>query len=307
MQSLRDIKRRIRSVKNIAQITKAMEVVSMNKMRRSQQFALAARPYAVAALRMLKNIVKGSHHHAHYLKDKKATESLLVVVTADKGLVGGFNEAVLKKAEAWIQEKKNQDIPFHIIAVGKKAKEFFDRQHIPLAGQFTGFGDYTHIEETVPLTEIALSGFDEKKWDSVEVLYTHFKTTLKQETLMRKVIPAHVESLEEIIAEIIPEYGRFSELRQNDEKSRYNYQYKFEPSAEKIIELIVSDILKVAFHHMLLESNASEHSARMVTMKSASDNAHDLQGALTLQMNKARQAGITAEISEIIAGAEALK
>jgi F-type H+-transporting ATPase subunit gamma len=310
MSSTRDIQKRIRSVKNIAQITKAMEVVSMNKMRRSQLFALAARPYALASLDMLKNLLRMTTKKLlpPMLIENKVIHPVLVIITADKGLVGGFNDNVLRSAEKWIEEKEKNNIQYSLITVGKKAKDHFEREHISPVRVFSDYGDFTEFSDTRSVAEYVLSGFEEGKWDGVDIAYTHFKTTLKQETALRTLLPASQSSLEDIIQEIIPEYGLYSELRNAPEKhTKYNYKYKFEPSAERILTYLVSSILKIAFHHVMLESNASEHSARMVTMKNASDNATDLKSRLTLQMNKARQAGITAEISEIIAGAEALQ
>ncbi len=300
MQSARDIKRRIRSVENIAQITKAMEVVSMTKMRRSQQFALAARPYAQAALGMLHNIIDRTHGNLPiFMRDRVIKDSLLVIVTADKGLVGGFNDNVIAQAEMWLQEQKEKGITPHIITVGRKAREYCERRNIKIEKSFVGFGDYTAFADTKPIADRALKGFVKLHWDSVDIVYTHFRSTLKQETMRRKILPVKPESLNELIKEIIPDYKRYS--------SDYTDSYTFEPTPEIILHSLVTTILQIAFHHIMLESNASEHSARMVTMKSASDNAIELEGKLTLAMNKARQAGITAEISEIIAGAEALQ
>jgi F-type H+-transporting ATPase subunit gamma len=317
MQSRRDIKRRIRSVENIAQITKAMEVVSMTKMRRSQAFALSARPYALASLHLLENLLSMTaiEKLPRFLRKIEIRTALLVVITADKGLVGGFNESILKKAHEWIAEKNKQNVRYEIIAVGRKAKEHFERRKIPLAKSFVGFGDDTHIEETLPIANLIVSGFEEERWDAVDILYTHFKTTLKQETEMRWLLPTTKESIQHFIEEIIPEYGRFSELKKSSagmieaegHERKYNYTYVFEPSPEKIISILVPNLLRIIIHHVMLESNASEHSARMVTMKSASDNASDLEERLTLEFNRVRQSNITAEISEIIAGAEALQ
>lgn len=311
MQSLRDIKRRIRSVKNIAQITKAMEVVSMTKMRRTQQFALAARPYALAALDMLKNLLamtpKGKL--PPLLAERAIRTILLVVVTTDKGLVGGFNDAVFRKADAWIERRRKEKVAFEVLTVGKKAREYFDRRGVPVARGFVGHGDFVEMEETSAVTDAILDGFAGREWDAVTVIYTHFKTTLRQETIERKLLPTRESFLEHLIEEIVPEYGRWSDIRKEklSRPTHYNYTYKFEPSAARILSDLASSLIRIGLHHILLESNASEHSARMVTMKNASDNASELKDRLTLQSNKVRQAGITAELSEIIAGAEALQ
>ncbi len=311
MQSLRDIKRRIRSVKNIAQITKAMEVVSMNKMRRTQRSALAARPYSLAALHMLVNLLKMTPKNKlpDILRERPIKNLLLVAITTDKGLVGGFNDNVLRKMDAFISRRNTESVSYKIVTIGKKAKEHSDRKGYLLAGSFVGHGDFVDMEETSAAADFILNGFMKKEWDAVTVVYTHFKTTLKQETKEKKILPTRQKTIEETIDEIIPEYGLYSEIRKEkmNGKTHYNFTYKFEPSAERILHDLASDLLRFTLHDIMLESNASEHSSRMVTMKNASDNASDLRSKLTLSFNKARQAGITAELSEIVAGAEALK
>ncbi len=310
MASLRDIKKRIRSVKNIAQITKAMEVVSMNKMRKSQQFAFAARPYSLAAVDMLKNLLHRTPKNSwpEIFKNRKATSVLLVVITADKGLVGGFNDNVIRKAENLVAEYGNNNKKFSLVTVGKKAHDAFERENIKDIKNFTDFGDLTTFKDTKPLSDFVLKGFIDGEWDAVDIVYTHFKTTLKQEATKRSILPLRKESLNEIVQEIVPEYGRYSELKQSTViPTKYHYTYVIEPSAQEVMHDLVTDLLRIAVHHVMLESNASEHSARMVTMKSASDNAGELKDTLTLESNKLRQSGITSEISEIIAGAEALK
>jgi F-type H+-transporting ATPase subunit gamma len=310
MQTSRDIKRRIRSVKNIAQITKAMEVVSMNKMRRSQQFALAARPYATASIDMLRNILKFSKgtRLPEFLKARPIQQAVVVVVTTDKGLVGGFNDSVIRLAEQRLKMLAEGSIGIHLVTVGKKAREHFERRHTSPELHFEQYGDYTAFSQTRPIADALLKGYENKTWDAVYVIYTHFRTTLKQEVVERKLLPTTEPALRDIVEEIIPEYGRFSELKNPHEfPTHYNYSYTFEPKAEKMIHRLVANLLSIAMHHIMLESNASEHSTRMVTMKNASDNAQDLQESLTIVFNKVRQASITAEISEIVAGAEALQ
>ena len=310
MQSIRDTKKRIKSVKNIAQITKAMEMVSMTKMRKSQMSALSARPYAIASLQMLKNLLEmtSERNIPSFLKKKAVKNTLLVVITSDKGLLGAFNETVLRKAQAWIQKKNQSGEQFCVITIGKKASDFFAYRGIKVRNSFVGFGDFKLREETLTIADTIIDGFKDELWDKVEVIYTNFKSTLKQETVLRTFLPASKESLEEIVRGIIPEYGKYSDTKTETVSTfKYNYKYKFEPSAEGILNKLIPELLRMHIHHIILESNASEHSARMVAMKSASDNAKNLQDELTLSYNKARQAGITAEISEIISASEALK
>lgn len=311
-ESARDIKRRIKSVKNIAQITKAMEAVSANKMRKSQSFAIQARPYAVASFQLLENLLARTPKLPEIFTGREVKKTLLIVVTADKGLAGAYNSNVLRTAEKWVKERKSGNKEFAVLAVGKKAKEYFSRRDIPVAGSFSGFSDFSKLNQTEPVAKLATDGFMNKEWDEVFAIYTNFKTTLKQEVAVRELLPVTKEGLEEMIFGILPESGRFAE-RGNEQEQRihapqkYKSEYVFEPTPEKILNELVPRLLAMHIHHIILESNASEHSSRMVAMKNASDNAKDLIGGLTLKYNKVRQAGITREIIEITAGSEALK
>lgn len=304
MQSQKDLKKRIRSVASIEQITKAMEVVSMTKMRKSQAFALKARPYAVASLELLHNLLHMNPHPQPLFEVRPVRTRLLVVVTADKGLAGAFNENVLRRAMQWIAERDEKGESYEILAIGKKAKDHFDRRKIPIDLSLFGFGDYVFLHETMPVANHCIEGFLAKRWDRVEAVYTHFRTTLRQETVLKRILPVREEGLADVIEGIVPEYGKFHELsgEPRQEKLRYNYEYKFEPDPDEVLAVLISSLIRVHIHHVILESNASEHSARMVAMKSASENASELGSNLTLSFNKARQAGITQELSEIIAG-----
>ncbi len=307
MASTKSVKQRIKSVKNTAQITKAMEVVSATKMRRSQEFAIRARPFAVASLELLTNVLKRSNITPDLFMPRVVRNTAIVMIASDKGLAGAFNGNVIKKTEAVIFEKQKAGSKITFITVGKKAKEYADRRNMTVAKNFSGFGDYTTVEETLEVADSMIHGFLDGSFDEVIVVYTHFRTTLQQETIIKKILPATEASLADSIQHILPEYGKFSEKEKPLPHERYNYEYKFEPSAKDILDALIPQLIRIHIHHVLLESNASEHSARMVAMKSASDNAKDLIGTLTLAYNKARQASITQELTEITAGREALE
>lgn len=313
--AVKAITRRIKSVKNTAHITKAMEVVSATKMRRSQGFALRARPYAVAALEMLKNTLSRISVLPPLLRERPIRTSALLVIASDKGLAGAFNANVLRKAETFIRTDNNSK-NFAFITVGKKARDYFERRSISCDKSFLGFGDYSDLQETLPVADHIVNGFSFGQWDEVYAVSTRFRTTLLQEATIRKILPATKEGLEEAVKEILPERGRFAESNippearlakgGNSQESRdglYNYEYTFEPSAEEVLNMLLPHLIRMHIHHIILESNASEHSARMVAMKSASDNASELISDLTLQYNKSRQAEITKELIEIAAGA----
>ena len=313
MSSIKFIKQRIRSTKNTSQITKAMEVVSATKMRKSQGFALAARPFAAASLQMLENLLARTTILPPLLQARPVEKSALLVITSDKGLAGAFNANVLRAAEEQINSRKNaaRRKKISLITVGKKAKEYFERRNISIARSFWGFGDYSTLEQTLPVAESMLNGFSLGEFDEVEAVYTNFKTTLLQETVLKKLLPVTKEGIHEAVESILPKHGRFANQRESASgvrvNPRYEYEYKFEPSPTEILELLIPQLLRMHVHHLILESNASEHSARMVAMKNASDNAKELISDLTLEYNKARQAGITRELIEITAGREALE
>ena len=309
MPSAKHIKQRIKSVKNTAQITKAMEVVSATKMRKSQEFALRARPYAAAALELLKNLLSRTRNLPPLLRTRPVKKTALLVVTSDKGLAGAFNANVFRKAETRLAQT---EFPVVLITVGKKARDYFERRGVTIDRSFWGFGDYSSPEETRSVADHILNGFSYGQWDEVEAVYTNFRTTLVQEAVRRKILPATKDGLEEAVKEILPERGRFAESRINprlnrgqESREKYKYEYKFEPSAEEVLNLLVPQLIRMQIHHIILESNASEHSARMVAMKNASDNANELISELNLEFNKSRQAAVTRELVEITAGAEA--
>lgn len=306
MASDKEIKKRIKSVRSISQITKAMEAVSATKMRKSQEFALKARPYAAASLEMLKNLLTRTPNLPPLLTPREIKKSALLVITSDKGLAGSFNSSVIKKAEMWVEVKKKLNHGFDIIVVGKKGKDYFERRRIEIRTSYYGFGDFSKLEETLPVANEILEGFLNGTLDEVEAIYTNFRTTLRQEAVCKKILPVSKKGIEDAVAEILPESGRFAERKNGHDASRYFFEYKFEPTPEEILEMLVPQLLKMHIHHIILESNASEHSARMVAMKNASDNAKEATDSLNLIYNKLRQSSITRELTEITAGADAL-
>ncbi len=306
MLSTREAKVKIRSINNTKQITKAMEMVSASKMRRSQQVALGSRFYCEKALQILGNLSEHTDYNLHPLLERRpVSKAGLLVITSDKGLCGGFNSNILKKVQKFLEVEKAD-----VIAVGKRARDFFLWRKINVAESFTGFGDSIKIEEILPIADTLIKWYQEKKYDSVTVVYTKFLSTLKQEAVVRQILPINIESIKEIVASILPERGKFSDLKKEKKEidfRGYNYEYLYEPSSESVLNNLLPDLFRIQIYHMILESNASEHSARMVAMRNASDSAQNLIEELTLYFNKARQSAITKEISEITAGSEAIQ
>ena len=342
MATLRTIRLRIKGTKNIKQITRAMEAVSAVKMRKSQSVALAARPYAISALSLLHNLkrsVSTANVHPFLRTDAEQTRKgergtdaekrmMLVVVTSDKGLAGPFNTNVLKKAEQFV---KNTTTPspalpqsgghpssteegkkITLVTVGKKAGEYFSRRGRKPIVALTGYGDYGELAEVEPLFEAVSEAFVSGKADEVFVIYTNFLSAMKQEVVVRKLLPFSEEGLEEMVKGIVPEKGKFSESasaplqRGSGESASQRGEYLFEPSPKEIFDSILPALLKVQIYHAILEANASEHSSRMVAMRNATDNASELIKSYAVSMNKARQAAINKELAEITGGSEAL-
>lgn len=311
MESLQSIQRRIKGVKNINQITKAMELVAATKMRKSQEVALASRAYAYTALDFLAHLSKleGVKMPA-LLKKRKVKKTAFVIVSSDKGLVGAFNSGVLRAFENYLK-KENIDINSSnniFIVFGQKAGNYLQRKGIKVDKIFTKFGDFTKLEETRPLSDYLTSGYLEKRWDKVFIFSPHFRSALNQEVLMRQIFPIDSKILHETIKELIPETGRFSEFRHEEAASQSRIvEYLIEPSPTKVLRQLAPHLVEMQIYHLILEANASKHAARRMAMKNASDNAEELTEDLTLKYNKSRQAAITREIIEIVAGAEAAR
>lgn len=318
-ESLRDIKQRIKSVAHTGEIARAMEAVSATKMRKAQQIALMSRPYASQALQLLLNLHRragsiGPAEEKTFFRARLLLSSspyaqriAVVVITSDKGLAGSYNSNVLRAAHRYLNERSEA---MDVVAIGKKAKDFFESRDIPLFKSLSGFGDYTRPDEIISLADFLQREYFAERWKEVVVIYTNFRTTLKQEVAVRRLFPIESATIEEIVRGILPEEGKFSatELDLNEGMhARYSYEYLFDPGPREILDKLLPHLVLVALYHIVLECNASEHSARMVAMKNASDNADELAQMLTLRYNKARQGAITQELAEITSGASALE
>jgi F-type H+-transporting ATPase subunit gamma len=286
MPSTREIRRRIRSVKNMSQITRAMEMVSASKMRRAQQRVLASRPYAdriqgviadLAALRV--DDAEGLEAYP-LLKQREVRRAAVILITPDKGLTGPMNSNLIRRASRYILT--DAGVPVEVIAAGKKGRDFMVRTRQEVVAEFTGLGDNVTLDEVRPIVDVALADFTSGKVDAVFVIFPRFVNTLVQTPEVRQVLP------------IVPPEGGHAYT-----------DYIFEPSPTAVLQSLLPRYVEIQVYQALLESIASEHSARMVAMRNASQNAKDLVADLTLSYNKARQAQITREVSEIAAGANA--
>jgi F-type H+-transporting ATPase subunit gamma len=285
----REIRRRIRSIKNTAQITRAMEMVAASKMRRAQQAVLAARPYADRIRAMLGDLAAmtspAEEVRAFPLLQRRPVKRIqLILVTSDRGLAGALNTNVIRRAVDFMTRERSEPIEhFDIVAIGRKGRDFLVRYGWPMIAEFTRVTDRPSVEAIRPIVELATHDFISGRVDAVFVVYTHFINTLRQEPRVFQLLP--IEPPEES--------GAISD-------------YIFEPDPATVLEALLPRFLEMQLYRILLEASASEHSARMVAMRNATQNALDLVAELTLTYNKARQAQITREVSEIAAGANAL-
>ncbi len=299
MPSSRDIKNRIRSIANTKQITKAMEVVAATKMRRSQELAISTRPFAIEALRILKDLsLPDGHTLPELMTTRPVKRTGLIVISSDKGLAGSFNSNALRKAELWLKDA-TPATPVDVVTIGKKAREYFERRSANVIKSYVGAGDYGSLDHVEEIADFISAKFLDHNWDQVVAIYTHFRSTLKQEVVVRTLLPLTRSGVEELIRGILPEHGRYAD--QNTIET-IDYEHVLEPSAETVLTELLPFLFQIEIYHTILESNASEHSARMIAMKKASDNASEIIGDLTLQYNKSRQASITQELIEITSG-----
>jgi len=285
----REIRRRIRSIKNTAQITRAMEMVAASKMRRAQQAVLAARPYADRIRAMLGDLAAMTSPteevRAFPLLQRRPIKRIqLILVTSDRGLAGSLNTNVIRRAVDFMTRERSEPIEnFDIVAIGRKGRDFLVRYGWPMIAEFTRITDRPSVEMIRPIVELATQDFISGRVDAVFVVYTHFINTLRQEPRVFQLLPIEPPQ----------ESGAISD-------------YIFEPDPATVLEALLPRFLEMQLYRILLEASASEHSARMVAMRNATQNALDLVAELTLTYNKARQAQITREVSEIAAGANAL-
>jgi F-type H+-transporting ATPase subunit gamma len=284
------LKRRISSVKNTRQITKAMELVSASKMRKAQENAKRSREYRLLAYSLLARLNTLTEVKRHPLFDvRKVKTKLYIVITSNSGLAGAYNSNILKLLNQSIIKDKSEDIKPILITVGNKGAQFARRLiGVELMAVYPAFGDNPTANDIRPILNTILDEYKSKRIDDIDVLYTQFISNLNQKASSLDILPAEVD--ESVI------------------NITYKYSFSsFEPDPETVINETAERLIEVQIWQCILESLASEHSMRMLAMKNASDNAGDIIDDLTLEFNTARQAGITQELAEISGGVEALK
>lgn len=305
--SLKAVKDKIKSIDKTRQVTKAMEAVSAVKMRKSQMTAISTRPYALSALKILRSVSGSIDALSHPLmKVRSVKNTCVIIVSADKGLAGSYGSSLLKQAYKFFDEKKLDINNTKLFCVGKKAYEHFSKRGWNVVNHYEHWSDYVDFEQIRPMAEHAKIKFLEEEYDEVYIVYTNFISTLKQEVYARQLLPVIFSKVEESILGITPEKGKFSEVG-NDLNENKVREYAFEPSPAVILSELIPSLFNIQIYHSILEANASEHSARMIAMKNASDSARDISRALKLRFNKVRQSAITREVSEIVGGMDSMK
>ncbi len=302
------IKQRIKSVKNTKKITKAMEMVSAAKMRKAIQYVTATRAYAVLAKELMEKLGGISEVKSPLTEVRPIKKVLVILFSSNRGLAGSFNANVFKKTQAVLShadvlgETTSNDTLYDIIGVGKKSAYFAKRFNYPLIAAYDAIRDNPTVEDILPIAHFTIEKFKAEEYDAVLVAFTDFKSSILQVPRVRKLLPISKVDIETLLEEM-PQ----SKKENIENKDETDTEYEFEPNTEMIIEVILPRLFEVQLYQTLLESRASEHSARMVAMKNATEAAGDMIDALTVEFNKARQAGITKEIAEIAGGAAALE
>jgi F-type H+-transporting ATPase subunit gamma len=309
MPNARDIRRRIASITNTRQITKAMEMVASVKMRKAQDHAVETKEYARAALALLSDLSGKVDKKIHpLLSDVKSDRTLVILMTSDKGLCGALNSNVIKKMMEFIKPIEDKS-KIDFIAVGKKGRDFLQRNGFKIMAEFVDLGDKFGILDITPIAQIPLDEWNNKKYNKVVLIYNNFVNTMSQIPVVNTLLPITKENIIKL-TEVGKDKEDKDEKEKNTEKvlkKEMSFDYSFEPSPNEVLKTLLPRLIEMQVYQGALESNASEHSARMVAMKSANDAASDMIDGLTLSFNQARQAMITKEITEISAGKAALE
>ena len=289
MAAGKEIRGKIKSVENTKKITKAMEMVAASKMRKAQQRMLAARPYSEKIRNIAAHLGQANPEYVHpFMQVNESNKVGVIVVTTDKGLCGGMNTNVLRVVTAKLRELQDQGISAEAVAIGSKGLGFLNRVGAKVVSHVTGLGDTPHLENLIGPVKVLLDAYAEGKVSKVYLSYTRFINTMKQESVMEQLLPLS------------------SAQMQAEQTSGTQWDYIYEPDAQSVIDELLVRYVESLIYQAVADNMASEQSARMVAMKAATDNAGSVISELKLVYNKTRQAAITTELSEIVAGAAAV-
>lgn len=287
MASIRTIKRRIKSVHSTSQITKAMKLVSTAKMQKARRNVEETRPFFITMQKTISSVVHGSKGITHpYIKEREVKNTMYIVIASDRGLAGGYNSNVCKLALQHIGQKQN----VKLITIGKKTRDFFNRRKYSISNSYLGISENPKYAYAARVGETVLDLYNKEEIDEVYLVYTAFKSMIQQVPTVKKLLPVDV-----------------SEFKTDKESKEQDDVMIYEPSPEGVLEYVIPKYINSVIYGAMVESAASEQGARMTAMDSATENAMDIIERLTVEYNRARQASITQEITEIVGGSEALK
>ncbi|MBP7502963.1 MAG: F0F1 ATP synthase subunit gamma [Aquabacterium sp.] len=288
MAAGKEIRGKIKSVENTKKITKAMEMVAASKMRKAQDRMRAARPYAEKVRNIAAHLGQANPEYVHpFMKANDAKAAGIIVVTTDKGLCGGMNTNVLRAVTSKLRDLQTAGVQAQAVAIGNKGLGFLNRVGAKVVAQSIGLGDTPHLDKLIGPVKVLLDAYAEGKINAVYLAYTKFINTMKQESVVEQLLPLSSEQLQAT-------------------KSGHDWDYIYEPDAQSVIDELLVRYVESLIYQAVAENMASEQSARMVAMKAATDNAGNVINELKLVYNKTRQAAITKELSEIVAGAAAV-
>ncbi|PIY93414.1 MAG: ATP synthase F1 subunit gamma [Candidatus Magasanikbacteria bacterium CG_4_10_14_0_8_um_filter_32_14] len=313
------IKTRIKSVSNTKKITKAMEMVSAAKMRKAVSAALDTRIYATIAWDLLINLSKTEKEGIPLLEIRQVKRMLVILITSNRGLCGSFNSNIIKKTAIQLKNPRNisfqrahnkhtqpsEHVEIDVIGIGRKGADFCKKNGYNLIASFNSISDKPQLEDVLVATQIVIEDYKTKKYDKVVVAYTDYRSVVSQEAKIRQVLPISEFDLEKTISGLGKNENLLNRTLSKEPQEKIS-EYLFEPSKKEVLKTILPRLVEMQIYQSLLESSASEHSARMMAMKNAGDSASDMIKELNLTYNKTRQAGITQEIAEIAGGAAAL-
>ena len=305
MASGREIKSKIKSTQNMRKVTRALEMVSASKIRKAQDLMKASRPYARQMRKVIAHVAQASTDFSHpfLVQREKVARVGYVVVSTDRGLCGGLNSNLFRRLLPAIREWQDKGVEVDVVAVGQKATQFFRRiKGVNLVGSVTHLGEKPKLEQLVGVIKVVLDAYTAGKLDRVFLAYNDFVNTMTQKPTLDALLPLPLVAAE---LEAHQSAGESAYAGIKLEQS-HDWDYIYEPDAATVLEYVLGRYIESVVYQGVLENLASEHAARMVAMKAASDNASKVIGELTLVYNKARQAAITQEISEIVGGAAAV-
>ena len=302
--ALKHIKLKIQSVKKTSTVTRAMEAVSAVKMRKAQERALGGRAYAAAALTILERLSNAQEIKVHPLAQTREGKTVVVLITSDKGLAGALNSNVIRTTERELETRGLSKNNVVMIALGRRGGDYFLNRGYDVRAKHENVSGTSAEEERRFVTDMVLQLHATGEITSCLIAYMNFLSTFEQKAAIRQILPLTPEAISEMVKGIVPAKGKYAGIGSNEKHSN---TYTIEPDVESIIEVLMPRLLNIAVYHGLLEAKASEHSARMVAMKSATDKAREMAKELTRKFNKVRQAAITREVSEITSGIEAMK